>query len=1088
MADLILNLTGTHYYNTKYSSKTGSATANDSTQSVAKYNAKVRAQSAADSALSTLHGSPGNGGSTDSTLRIGSSTNTNTIIGEPTVEPYESSGHIRYKASCSWKSERTNRMDSVKLSFINSSISSNIVENAKLKFNFTSTTSAATYYIFAPSGESEQVDYRKYSENTLINKESKISFEAQTQPSPMLIEVDITNIFKSCLDLENNWILISMSNDYYEYNRYIIITDPTIEITYSYTKLSTPTNIQVNKTIAKPNNDSINISWSPVTSELNNNLTSYKIYYSYSPNIVDPTISSSVIDINSTNTSYTFSINDATRANYYTFKVQAVGSIEGGGGDSDLSSSISCRINSLPSVPVVTLATSRIKAGESTVTCTCAPGEDIDTSQTKTVWYNTVNTVSGSQSITSTQLGEGIYYFWTYDGLEYSSSYVTKTIIENTPPTVTIGPISASNNPYISITGSSASSTAESYQWYISSDGNEWLEMTGINSLEFLDYDVTKKINTWNTSFGFKIRVYDDIGDYGEDQTDFTNKTPAIPTYTMYNQTGSNSNVSGTNPLHFKNGIRIKFNEGNLNSNIEYAVFVDGGQYAYSSIVETRDFPLTKSAGTQVSGYISYRCSNLIGQSQPFTIFRALDNTPKNITWALNNTNVYEASLSTLTFSQQLNAFNSNNDMPSDPKSKYSLKLLKGEQYILLNGSDVTSSISVSGSMVVTWIISLSNITKSQWKTLFGTNKLPIGNYDLTIQVRMENNFEDVFTGTQNISLSFEEKALNSSCTLKIKMTDDSFSTIPFNNERYPLFENQTLQFFIAGFQCYTDNYVNISITDGKGKLINREIIPSSENNYIINDQTINFGPLTSIITTENVNFTITISSGTIKENNAYVTGPGARTQVITKSNCKYIRTQLSLIDLNITNIEKSNDTYTVSYIVSDLGGSGEAPCISSYSSKQIEIQCCITANGNYTTIDSAQNLGNGTNGTVSVTQSGLPTNFYVGYRIIVVNAFSEIDQKMPSGSRTHIEGRKNVNIFYGDTPTILYGRNFLGINADTPKNEGSSGYEGILTIRPYENHNIIYIGYTSQEGKIILTQNGTQLDNFIFDSGTWDT
>jgi hypothetical protein len=206
----------------------------------------------------------------------------------------------------------------------------------------------------------------------------------------------------------------------------------------TYTACTAPTSFNVGTPLLIPTNIDAELlfSWTAGTAGTYNSISGYKIYYSKN---IAPTINSTVIaECNATDTSVTLSasnLSDSTfvRGDKYYFKIQTIGTKEGY--DSPISSaSCTVAINSLPDYPTISNEPSvKVVSATSggTVSFTVSPGTD-DDGQTYTAFWGTSPTATGSdrkrltsETFSQTISEDTIFYFWTYDGLEYSESYST---------------------------------------------------------------------------------------------------------------------------------------------------------------------------------------------------------------------------------------------------------------------------------------------------------------------------------------------------------------------------------------------------------------------------------------------------------------------------------------------------------------------------------------------------------------------------------------------------------------------------------------------------------------------------------------
>lgn len=230
----------------------------------------------------------------------------------------------------------------------------------------------------------------------------------------------------------------------------------TLDTNYPYTRCGAPTSVSASGIIVP--SGSFTVSWSGATSGTSNTINGYDIYYLVSQNGTNPTTTNYTgkVSVSSTSASGSKSITltNATRG----YKVKCAIYTKGTAGASYYSASPgyggNVTINSLPTAPSVTASTSVIPSTGGTVSITVTKGTDADSTQTLSRYYTTSNTFNKNNEITTTSvsLGEGTYYFWTFDGLEASSA-TTYTISKNSKPTVTISSVGSSLKSVNTVSG-----------------------------------------------------------------------------------------------------------------------------------------------------------------------------------------------------------------------------------------------------------------------------------------------------------------------------------------------------------------------------------------------------------------------------------------------------------------------------------------------------------------------------------------------------------------------------------------------------------------------------------------------------------
>ncbi len=216
----------------------------------------------------------------------------------------------------------------------------------------------------------------------------------------------------------------------------------TITLDPRYSACTAPTSVSISGgSPQKPGN--ITITWSGATAGTNMSISKYRVYYAIGS---VPTASSSYQDTTSATASLTF--NATSRGSTYHFKIKTIGSVSGY--DSDLSAEATCVINQLPNAPILKDSSQVVISNSSkTITSTTNDFSVIATAgaantgfSTTSVYYAT--SAGGTKAKYNSALpmnpnaGSSLtYYFWTWDGAEYSSSYTYITITKNRKPLFT---------------------------------------------------------------------------------------------------------------------------------------------------------------------------------------------------------------------------------------------------------------------------------------------------------------------------------------------------------------------------------------------------------------------------------------------------------------------------------------------------------------------------------------------------------------------------------------------------------------------------------------------------------------------------
>lgn len=217
-----------------------------------------------------------------------------------------------------------------------------------------------------------------------------------------------------------------------------------IEITHevNITAVTKPTSISSNKSITIPS-DKINVEWTGAKAGTNNTISGYEVYWRIG---AAPTTSTytGMKTINSTSTSgsTSISLSNATRGSSIYVGVITKGSKSGY--NSGMATQKVAVVNTLPSAPTVSVDETEFGKNGGTPKFTITAGNTNNLDQTATIYYSTSSS-STKEDLTSGSFSPTVnstitYYFYTYDGLEYSSATSKKISVYPSPsaPTVTM--------------------------------------------------------------------------------------------------------------------------------------------------------------------------------------------------------------------------------------------------------------------------------------------------------------------------------------------------------------------------------------------------------------------------------------------------------------------------------------------------------------------------------------------------------------------------------------------------------------------------------------------------------------------------
>lgn len=192
-----------------------------------------------------------------------------------------------------------------------------------------------------------------------------------------------------------------------------------------------PTSVTASASIVKQGNN-VTISWSGAKDGTNNAISKYRVFYRKG---ASPTTSTYDGYADSTSKSVNIKMS-GTRGNNYYFKVQTIGSVSGY--SSGISSAYATsKVNQLPPAPTVTPDKTIVPSSGGAVTFNLSAADP--DGQTTSFYYSTPDedtkikiSSGGSISVSNTTT----YYFYTWDGLEYSKSYTSQEILVNEKPII----------------------------------------------------------------------------------------------------------------------------------------------------------------------------------------------------------------------------------------------------------------------------------------------------------------------------------------------------------------------------------------------------------------------------------------------------------------------------------------------------------------------------------------------------------------------------------------------------------------------------------------------------------------------------
>ena len=370
-------------------------------------------------------------------------------------------------------------------------------------------------------------------------------------------------------------------------------------------------------------NETIKISWSGAKSGTSNTIATYQVYWyvlkdGQTPNLNNATGSKNVnVTDGTTSGSTTVTLSNATRG----YKVMAGVVTRGTAGSSyysGLKTGGNLKVNSLPNSPSVSPGDGLgVKSNGGDIEFTVTAGSDSD-GQSCSLYYS--RTKSGTKTKFTSPLtlnfseGNNEVYFYTYDGMEYSSE-TSRIVTINTKPVInslTVSKIELDGlNSSLSIplvrTGSYSASlnkTVPTYNWYycesstsnINTDTGTKHLFSNLSSLSNFNF------NELSITPGYYYKIGLIVQDAYEEsdikwETDTAQMPKSTPTAILEDGDVVNSStgttIPGSNPANFENEVFIRWTNptittGMLNikeSKVIYRVRSDSSS-AWGSFIE----------------------------------------------------------------------------------------------------------------------------------------------------------------------------------------------------------------------------------------------------------------------------------------------------------------------------------------------------------------------------------------------------------------------------------------------------------------------------------------------------------------------
>ena len=864
------------------------------------------------------------------------------------------------------------------------------------------------------------------------------------------------------------------------YNSFSIYTDFSTPALL-WTNCTAPSRVSsTSSSVITPGTLSVN--WTEGTSGVDNAIKNYTVYWLVSSTSGQlPTTSwysgKEVIS----GLSYSIPIPENYRGQYISVKVQSNATY-----NSPISNDyISRSVNSLPNSPSTSFTSKTIPSTQASVTITnISPGNlNFGSKSGSVYWARTSDgnreVVSGKE-ITDNTLGDleqgssKYYYFWTYDGLEYSSSPTIVTITKNIKPTITVD-ITSSKNSIVKVENSEISNVLETIKFnvtaqnkacyytlkilrgvgadektlytlksdsYLSGSGNSDTPSFNIRSLGLSEGDFY---------FHFACNDFIESGDsIIKDNNGVYYYSPSLPTFsnnTTYNQF-SESKVPGTNSTDFYQKLRF------ISSHYDSYLYDNGIFRLDTSSNETISYTVSKSTSSEnppkkifydvtitsdlVSGqtYDFFPTLQMAGLTSSALISRrrtpALDPTP--------------SSGSILYIKPFTDGWNKAEDKPATSSKKISISKGSFVGGTLDNSFYNYYNIDKNSKWWKSEIL-ISDNQKIDISTLPKKDSISGDYYERNFSITNSTFFDKIPSGVS--------KTGTLTCALKNTITNrfgqtiskqSSIVTLDFNenpeiinisktaNNTDYLYENGTLQLEYK-YRTYSKNKISYSYlinrNDGNGVVTYGDI----RTNEDLTPPVFGTGRLLSEIV--NIKIGEITSSGPCLFNIRFYDGNSTSYDTKFNISCKRIRFVNPTISFEKATYNKEGtNSYSVNcqYFISDYG----------YDLKQLNDKI-FSINKEILTLNLSKE---------SVTPSTGDAVFHLDKEIIdfEIGRLTLTTTIIYNGHPITKISTSNDLIIYGITPTIAYRQNHLGINTSTIQNDS------ILTVAPTSGRKIIYL------------------------------
>ena len=868
----------------------------------------------------------------------------------------------------------------------------------------------------------------------------------------------------------------------------------------TYTDFSTPALLWTNCTapsrvwspdalIIKPG--TLLVNWSGATNGTDNAIKNYTVYWLVSPTSEElPTTSWYSGKETTSNSFYNITIPESYRGQYISVRIQSNATY-----NNPISSDYIRRsVNSLPNSPLISTTSKTIPSTQTSVTITdILPGNlNFGSKSGSVYWARTSdgpeNPVNGGE-ITDNTLGDlhqgdsRDYYFWTHDGLEYSSSPTKVTITKNIKPAITVD-ITNSKNSIVKVENSEISNVLETIEFNVTAQNKACYYtlkiLRGVGADEKTLYTLKSDsylsgsgnfdkpsfnirslgLSAGEFYFHFACNDYIESGDsIIKDNGGKKYYSPALPTFsndTTYNQF-SEINVPGANSTDFYQNLRF------TSSNYDSYVYDNGTFKLDIGSNETISYTVAKKKDSDTSPtkiFYDVTITSDLVPSQFYDFFPTLQlaGLTSSALVSRHRTPVLDptpSSGSSLYIKPFTDGWNKKDDKPSLSSKKISIS--KGT----FTDNELTKFYNY---------YNIDENSEEWWKSVIITSDGK--ELDVTVLVKggalsgdyYERNFE--ITGSEDSDTSkpksdFFDILPNGfsktgvlTCVLKNTITNrfgqtiskqSSIVTLDFNenpeiisisktmNNTEYLYEDGTLQLEYK-YRTYSENEISYSYlinrNDGNGVVTYGKMITNTDSTSPV----FATGRLISEIV--NIGIGEITSSDPCLFNIRFYDGDFISYDTKFDISCKRIRFVKPTISFEKAVYNKEGTNYSVScqYTISDYG----------YDLKQKDAKVFSISEEFL-----ALNLSTEEKVVLSTGDAVFhPDNEIVDFEIGRLTLTTTITYNNHSIQKI---STSNDLIIYGINPTVAYRQNHLGINTSTLQDDS------ILTIAPTSGRNIIY-------------------------------